>query len=256
MISPSLNTQFHTVSGTAHFSALGLSTLRPNSSSRVLEISAAHIATLEVQQTSAFLDLYNTWYPSSRPSSHSGNQEDAGLNLYLCVPATCFIVMYWGICVVIYFRDRARDEGWHCRVKNRKSKMKQEKHEVPEEEEEGKSNTIEVGADPGSVILLDLPETNTVESTQQSFMSKRKKSFMRREGELKEDEEHASHSQGHRRMLFADGPEFVGLSKELHSVHRIVLEHAQSMERSMMLLRAAQRFKPRCRGRGRGRRWS
>lgn len=188
VVSPDLNTQFHTVSGTAPFFSLGpVYAASKFTSSRVLEIKRRlNIATLEVQQTSAFLDLYNTWYPSSRPSSGASNREDARLNLYLCVPATCFIVMYWGICVVIYFRDRAREGGWPCRPRNNgKSKTEQEKHEVPQEEEEGNSNTIEMGVDPGSAIHLDLHEENAVNPAGDSFMSKRKTSFMRRDGELK-----------------------------------------------------------------------
>ena len=37
------------------------------------------------------------------------------------------------------------------------------------------------------------------------------------------------HAGGHNRMLFADGPEFVGLSSEVHALHRLLLSQTASM---------------------------
>ena len=41
------------------------------------------------------------------------------------------------------------------------------------------------------------------------------------------------HTAGHNRQLYIDSPEFVGLSKETHSLHRLLIEQAESMENMM-----------------------
>ena len=254
VVSPDLNQKYHTVSGTLPLFSLGpIYAAGKIATPRELEIKRRlNIATLEVQQTTAFHDLFLTWYPESRPNrdADASGEDGTGLNLYLCVPAVCFVVIYWGICVAIYFREenadgsKKHDRGGRLCASKKKEKVVINGTVPVAGEEEHKA--LEMAIDPGIGEPVIRPDGILMAETKEDsvrvglHVSLRKKSFMRRGNELKDDEEHASHSQGHRRMLFADGPEFIGLSKELHSVHRIVLEHAQAMERSMMLLRAAR----------------
>ena len=89
---------------------------------------------------------------------------------------------------------------------------------------------LETAADHTSVVM----KLNESWGTRQRKLRQRNNSFLERGDELRglglvKTGNHSRQKSGHNRMLFADGPEFSGLSREVHSLHRLLLSQSASM---------------------------
>ena len=146
------------------------------------------------------------------PAADFAGQENATapkINWYLCVPAVGFILAYWGVC---FLADASSSCLWclQCWSKHKKEQKEQEKEEK-EEEKEKSSTMVEMNG----------------------LHVQKRKSFVKRDVEL-ESKKKKMGSAGHLRTLFADGPEFIGLATEVHSIHG-GMARLESMVASMLM---------------------
>ena len=159
------------------------------------------------------------------PTADAAGQENTTapkLNWYMCGSALGFIVVYWGIC---YFSDVKLSCTSELQTKEKKEKDTSSKVIV-------EMNTLQKPR----TKLLDIAAATKLHDDA-DFL--RRASFVKRDVELasssKKKKGHAGHA-GHLRTLFADGPEFIGLSNEVHSING-AMARLENMVATLMIMK-------------------
>jgi hypothetical protein len=200
------------------------------------------------EETFFYKDLLDLYFPSPQhllsDSIESSGEDKEQVNWILAGPALSFILAYWGMCTLSSVRDGEWDY-WilifcNAAVKKEVSKAaestsKQQSSEVtlstlklPDSDATANVSSSKTGSQADDVhVKVDI--INSFKKFKRA--QRRKMSYQNRDMMLHTNTERvAHHKAGHNRALFLDSKEFVGLQTETHSVHRLLLEQAESIE--------------------------
>ena len=212
--------------------------LAPAFSKKAIEkhwFQAMNSALLELQDSN-YDDLLDEYYP--KPGKYrtgkyrtDDTETDEPINWLLAGPSVFFISVYWIMCTVSSCMEGEWD-SWlqtYCGCCGFKKKTEQRAKKSDETSTDTEAKEQKKEDTSGTEIQLTVVSGLTETISSSSKAQRRKKSYMGRDIDLHENEKH-QHGHGHNRTLFLDSPEFIGLQKETHSVHRLLCEQAESIE--------------------------
>jgi len=151
-----------------------------------------------------------------------GLQSTTEINYWLCGPAVGFIVAYWTLCLLTMNNIMFRWDSFNCCCCC---------HHIIRRKKNEKSATATAAA--ATTMRSDNDESemkiSEVDTTQVSVIVsasggddsgiRRRPSFVKRDKTLQSVLSSKKSHAGHMRTLFADGPEFIGLTEEVHSIN-------------------------------------
>ena len=177
--------------------------------------SAVNAALTEIKTETLYTDLMGLYYPAVELEG-SWRSDSTDVDWWLAGPAIAFMMGYWMLCVVSSVREgECECCGRWLRGSNGEKKegnVGSQGTDVKQEEEKQEAIQVQVR----------MHSNNRVNRRKKSFMVRASDPFPQR-----------PHHVGHNRTLFLDSPEFVALSHETHSVHRLLIEQADHMDTMM-----------------------